>query len=403
VTELPTRESVGAVVTAGGLGTRFGSLKQFADLGGRSVLARAVELAARFSGAIAIPLPPGHEALARSALEGFPARHDSGEGVGATGEGAGAGATELIFAEGGATRALSVLSGLKVLPEVEWVLVHDAARPFATPALFARVLSAAQRVGAAIPALNCSDTIKRVTDGLVTETLDRTSLCLVQTPQVFRRAELLRAYERLGEAASQRTDDAAIYEVLGQPVARVEGEAQNRKLTRPEDLQPNGTPAPRLRVGIGYDTHPFGPDRRLILGGVQFPGDGLMGESDADIVAHAVTDAVLGAAALGDLGRHFPPGDERFRGANSLELLAIAVRLALEAGYRVNNADLTIAARRPMIAPQARQMAENLARVLGVRERDVNVKATTGDGLGFFGRGEGIAVHAVVLLQGLPE
>ena len=128
-----------------------------------------------------------------------------------------------------------------------------------------------------------------------------------------------------------------------------------------------------------------------------------MGESDADIVAHAVTDAVLGAAALGDLGRHFPPGDERFRGANSLELLSTAVRLALGAGYRVNNADLTIAARRPMIAPQARRMSENLARVLGTKDGDVNVKATTGDGLGFFGRGEGIAVHAVVLLQGLSE
>ena len=216
MTDLPRRESVGAVVTAGGLGTRFGSLKQFADLGGRSVLARAVELAARFSGAIAIPLPPGHEALARSALADVPALQDSREGLGAA---------ELIFAEGGATRALSVLSGLKVLPEVEWVLVHDAARPFATPGLFARVLSAAQRVGAAIPALSCSDTIKRVVDGLVIETLDRASLCLVQTPQVFRRAELLRAYERLGEAASARTDDAAIYEVLGQPVAQVEGEA----------------------------------------------------------------------------------------------------------------------------------------------------------------------------------
>ncbi len=399
MTVLPPRESVGAVVTAGGLGTRFGSLKQFASLEGRPVLARAVEVASRFAGAIAIPLPQGHEASARSALdsggdarvptEEFPLPSD--------------GATELIFAEGGATRALSVLAGLKALPEVEWVLVHDAARPLASPELFARVLSAAQRVGAAIPALACSDTVKRISDGLVVETLDRSTLCLVQTPQAFRRAALLEAYERLGEAASQRTDDAAVYEVLGQPVARVEGEAQNRKLTRPEDLPSPGSSGGRVRIGFGYDTHPFGPDRRLILGGVQFPGDGLLGESDADIVAHAVTDAVLGAAALGDLGRHFPPGDERFRGANSLELLAVAVRLALEAGYRINNADLTIAARRPIIAPQARKMAENLARVLQVTPQDVNVKATTGDGLGFFGRGEGIAVHAVVLLQGRSQ
>jgi len=387
MTAVPPRESVGAVVTAGGLGTRFGSLKQFANLDGRPVLARAVEVASRFAGAIAIPLPQGHEVSARAALEGYE----------------GAGATELIFAEGGATRALSVLAGLKALPEVEWVLVHDAARPFASTDLFARVLSAAQRVGAAIPALSCSDTVKRKAEGLVVETLDRSALCLVQTPQAFRRAALLQAYEQLGEAAGQRTDDAAVYEVLGQPVAWVEGEVQNRKLTRAEDLAAPGSSAKRMRIGIGYDTHPFGPDRRLILGGVEFPGDGLLGESDADIVAHAVTDAVLGAAALGDLGRHFPSGDERFRGANSLELLAVAVRLAFEAGYRINNVDLTIAARRPAIAPQARKMAENLARVLQVKPEDVNVKATSGDGLGFVGRGEGIAVHAVVLLQGRSE
>jgi 2-C-methyl-D-erythritol 4-phosphate cytidylyltransferase/2-C-methyl-D-erythritol 2,4-cyclodiphosphate synthase len=384
MTELPPRESVGAVVTAGGVGTRFGSLKQFASLDGRPVLARAVEVASRFAGAIAIPLPQGHEASARSALEGLPERDD----------------LKVVFAEGGATRALSVLAGLKALPEVEWVLVHDAARPFASPELFARVLTAAQRVGAAIPALACSDTIKRTAGALVVETLDRSALCLVQTPQAFRRAALLEAYERLGEAASQRTDDAAVYEVLGKPVARVEGDAQNRKLTRPEDLTAPGATVGRMRIGFGYDTHAFGPDRRLVLGGVEFPGDGLLGESDADIVAHAVTDAVLGAAALGDLGRHFPRGDERFRGANSLELLAVAVRLALEAGYRINNVDLTVAGSRPKIAPQARKMAENLARVLEITPGDVNVKATTGDGLGFFGRGEGIAVHAVVLLQG---
>jgi len=345
-------------VTAGGSGTRFGSLKQFADLGGRSVLARAVEVASRFAAAIAIPLPRGHEDSARAAL-------------------ASVDHPKLIFAEGGATRALSVLAGLEALPQVEWVLVHDAARPFASPDLFARVLSAAAKVGAAVPALGCSDTVKRVADGLVLETLDRSALCLVQTPQVFRRAALLEAYAKLGEAAGQRTDDAAIYEVLGRPVAWVEGETQNRKLTRPEDLTPAPAAGARLRIGIGY--------------------------SDADIVAHAVTDAVLGAAALGDLGRHFPPGDERFRGANSLELLAIAVRLAGEAGYRVGNADLTVAARRPKIAHQAGQMAENLARVLRVRPEDVNVKATSGDGLGFYGRGEGIAVHAVVLLQGMSE
>src|SRR5581483_665545 len=267
---VPPRDSVGAVVTAGGSGTRFGSLKQFADLGGRSVLARAVEAAAPFARVIAIPLPEGHELSARAALEDASDVADR---------------PELVFTRGGATRALSVLSGLRALPEVEWVVIHDAARPFASADLFARVLSAAERVGAAIPGMACSDTVKRTADGLVLETLDRSALCLVQTPQAFRRRELLEAYAKLGEGAGQRTDDSAIYETLGRPVAWVEGEAGNRKLTRPEDLAPPSQGAPRIRIGIGYDTHPFGPDRRLILGGVQFAGEGLMGESDADIVA----------------------------------------------------------------------------------------------------------------------
>ena len=245
---------------------------------------------------------------------------------------------DLIFAEGGATRALSVLAGLKALPVVEWVLVHDAARPFATPALFASVLSAAQRVGAAIPALSCSDTIKRVADGLVTETLDRASLCLVQTPRSFAGRSCFGPMSDSARLGTQRTDDAAIYEVLGQPVARVEGEARESQdhAARGPRGERTADPAAEGWCRLRYPRCPLDPIGSSSLGGVfNFPATGLTGESDADIVAHAVTDAVLGAAALGDLGRHFPPGDERFQGANSPpELLATAVRLALEAGYR---------------------------------------------------------------------
>ncbi len=367
------------MVTAGGSGLRFGSLKQFATLGGSSVLGRAVDVSAQFASAIVVPIPEGAGPAAAEALRGRTA----------------------TVTAGGATRALSVLAGLRALPEVEWVLIHDAARPFATFALFGRVLEAAARVGAAIPALPCVDTVKTASGELVTGTLDRASLRLVQTPQVFRREALLEAYARAGEAARDRTDDAAVYEALGWPIAWVEGEAGNVKLTRPEDLARLTRPA--FRVGVGYDVHPFASAaaaRKLVLGGVTFEGEGagLTGDSDADIVAHAVTDAVLGAAALGDLGQHFPPGDPRFKGAVSLDLLSTAVKLAEAAGYRVGNVDLTLAARRPKIAPKARAMAENLARVLAVGPGDVNVKATTGDGLGFVGREEGIAVHAVVML-----
>lgn len=374
---LPQKQTVGAVVTAGGTGVRFGGFKQFQPLGGRSVLAHAVATASRFAAAVAVPVPAGHEAVARAAVAGAP----------------------VLFAAGGATRALSVLAGLRALPELEWVLVHDAARPFASDDLFARVLAAAVRTGAAIPALPCHDTVKVVAEALVVETLDRDALRLVQTPQVFRRAALLEAYERLGPAAATRTDDAAVYEVLGLPVAWVEGEPANRKLTRPEDLpSADGREGSTMRIGVGYDVHAFGPGRPLVLAGLHFEGDGLLGDSDADIVAHAVTDAVLGAAGLGDLGCHFPPGDARFLNARSLDLLATAVGLIQAAGYRVGNVDLTLAARRPKIAPRAREMAHALALVLQVSDGDVNVKATTGDGLGFVGRAEGIAVHAVVLL-----
>ncbi len=371
-------------MTAGGSGVRFGGLKQFEAIDGRSVLARAVAAAAVHAGALVVVVPPGSEARAERELAplGLPSRPQ--------------------IVPGGATRALSVRNGLDALgPELPLVAVHDGVRPLASAELFRKVLSAAAEVGAAIPVVPVAETVKEVSGDRVVRTLDRAALRLVQTPQAFRTALLREAYDRLGPRAEGFTDEAGLCEAAGFAVAAVEGESDNVKITRPEDLDRVARAVEaraRPRIGFGYDVHPFAAGRRLILGGVEFPGDGLAGHSDADVVAHAIADAVLGAAGLGDLGRHFPDTDPTFSGADSLHLLATAVARAREAGLRVENVDLTIAARRPKIAPEAPRMRARLAEALGVPPERVNVKATTGEGLGFVGRAEGIAVQAVALL-----
>lgn len=233
----------------------------------------------------------------------------------------------------------------------------------------------------------------------VAETLDRRTLWLAQTPQGFRRELLLRAYAAAGAEASAATDECALVERLGAPVTLVAGEPGNFKITGPEDVaRARAAAEAPVALGVGYDTHRFAAGRRLVLGGVEFEGDGLLGHSDADVCAHAIGDAVLGAAGLGDLGRHFPDTDPRWKGVSSLVLLREIARLAGERGWRVGNCDVTLAARRPKIAPRAEEMRGRLAEALGVSPAQVNVKATTGEGMGFVGREEGIAAHAVALL-----
>jgi 2-C-methyl-D-erythritol 4-phosphate cytidylyltransferase/2-C-methyl-D-erythritol 2,4-cyclodiphosphate synthase len=336
-------------------------------------------------------VPPGEEARAEAELAGL------GKAVRAVG--------------GAPTRAGSVWNGLAAA-DAPVVLVHDAARPFASPELAARVAEAAARDGAALAALPVTDTVKQRAEGSepprVAATLDRRALWLAQTPQGFRRALLLSAYAAAGEGAADATDECALVERMGAPVTLVPGEAGNFKITGPEDVararaltEPApvavGEP-PAFAVGVGYDTHRFAAGRTLVLGGVEFEGDGLLGHSDADAAAHAIGDAVLGAAGLGDLGRHFPDTDPRWKGVSSLALLREIVRLAGERGLRVGNADVTLAAKRPKIAPRAEEMRARLAEALGISASQVNVKATTGEGMGFVGRGEGIAAHAVALL-----
>ncbi len=311
-------------------------------------------------------------------------------------------AVPLHVVPGGPLRSFSVRNGLAALVTTPLlVAVHDGVRPLAGPELFARVLAAAWEHGAAVPVVPISDTVKQVEGDRIVRTLERAALRLAQTPQAFRVEVLREAFARLGGRGEDLTDEAGICEAAGFPVAIVPGAAGNVKITRPEDLaaaaRELGDRA-RPRIGFGYDVHPFAPGRRLVLGGVEFKGDGLAGHSDADVVAHAIADAILGAAGLGDLGRHFPDSDPAFAGADSLGLLESVVARARERGLRVENVDLTIAARRPKIAPEAERMSARLAEKLGVPPERVNVKATTGEGLGFVGRAEGIAVQAVALL-----
>jgi 2-C-methyl-D-erythritol 4-phosphate cytidylyltransferase/2-C-methyl-D-erythritol 2,4-cyclodiphosphate synthase len=378
-------ERVGAIVAAGGSGLRAGLAKQWLALGGVTVLRRAARLVAgcELVDDLVVVVPPGDEPRAAPEIEGL------GKGARAV--------------AGGASRADSVRNGLAALPPCEVVLVHDAARPFASGGLVARVAEAAARDGAALAARPVTDTVKRAAGPgeppRVAATLDRRELWLAQTPQGFRRDLLERAFAVAGPAASTATDECALVEALGAPVTLVPGEPGNFKITSPEDVaRARALTEPPVASGVGYDCHRFEAGRRLVLGGVEFEGDGLLGHSDADVCAHAIGDAILGAAGLGDLGRHFPDTDPRWKGVSSLLLLREIAARAAEAGWRVGNADVTLAARRPKIAPRAAEMQERLAGALGVAPAQVNVKATTGEGMGFVGRGEGIAAHAVALL-----
>lgn len=304
---------------------------------------------------------------------------------------------------GGDTRQASVLAGLCALPqEVEHVLVHDAARPFVDAHTIARCVASVKAHGSAVASVAAKDTIKRVdAEGLVVETPPREALRQAQTPQAFRRAELLQVIEALEQKGITATDDAGAMEAAGHPVRMVEGSYRNIKLTTPEDLAfaEHMLAGGQARVGQGYDVHQLVEGRKLILCGVEVPYEkGLLGHSDADVATHALMDAMLGALALGDIGRHFPDTDARYKGIPSIALLEHVVGLLADRGYGVSNADITIVAQRPKLSPYITEMAACIARVLGIAGSQVNVKATTSESLGFEGEGLGISSHAVVLL-----
>lgn len=299
--------------------------------------------------------------------------------------------------QGGATRADSVRNGLAAATG-ELVAIHDAARPFVSESVITAALTAAAETGAAAPAVPVKDTVK-VADpsGRVLDTPDRGTLYAVQTPQCFRRALYTQALAAVtGEKARLVTDDCSLFELAGLPVRLTEGDYANYKITTKEDLQKEKT----MRIGHGYDVHRLVEDRKLIMGGVEIPYEkGLLGHSDADVLLHAVMDAVLGAAALGDIGKLFPDTDERYRGADSLVLLDRVMEALSEAGCRPVNADVTIIAQKPKLRPYIDQMRANLAAHMGVDVSQVSVKATTSEGMGFEGEEKGMTAHAVCLIE----
>lgn len=299
--------------------------------------------------------------------------------------------------QGGATRADSVCSGLAAA-KGQLVAIHDAARPFASAEIITAALQAAAKSGAAAPAVPVKDTIKIADqDGKVVATPDRAMLYAVQTPQCFDRALYLQALEAVsGEKASLVTDDCSLFELAGLPVTLTAGDYANLKITTKEDLQKEKT----MRIGHGYDVHRLVENRKLILGGVEVPYEkGLLGHSDADVLLHAVMDAVLGAAALGDIGQHFPDTDPAYKGADSLALTREVAKIIAAHGYKVGNIDATILCQRPKLAPHIPAMRQNIADAFGLPLDAVSVKATTEEHLGFTGEGLGIAAHAVALIE----
>jgi 2-C-methyl-D-erythritol 4-phosphate cytidylyltransferase/2-C-methyl-D-erythritol 2,4-cyclodiphosphate synthase len=300
---------------------------------------------------------------------------------------------------GGATRQDSVRAGLEALvphaPDV--VLVHDAARPVIPAGTIPALLKALEHAPGAIPAAPVADTLKRVAGGIIVETVPRDALFRAQTPQAFRFGPLLAAHRSGLQGA---TDDASLLEAAGQAVAIVPGSDDNIKLTYPQDLirlERIMTPTLLPRVGTGFDVHVLEAGRPLFLCGVEVPHDkGLAGHSDADVGIHALCDAIYGALAEGDIGRHFPPSQAAWKDADSARFLAHAAGRIAARGGRLGNADVTLICERPKIAPHAAAMQARLAAILGVEPGLISVKATTTERLGFTGRGEGIAAQAVV-------
>ena len=296
--------------------------------------------------------------------------------------------------KGGATRAVSVLNALEKVAEDTIVAIHDGARPYVSQEIINEAVAAAYQHRAAIPCVKVKDTVKQAQGTFIERTIPRDSLYNVQTPQVFD----VNLYRELAEKYfdDSITDDAQLFEKAGIRVRIVNGSYENYKITTIEDIKKEN----KMRIGHGYDVHKLVEGRRLIMGGVDIPFEkGLDGHSDADVVIHAVMDSLLGALALGDIGKHFPDSDPRYKGIDSMKLMEHVAALVAEKGASVINIDVTILCQRPKLAPHIPQMRRNIAAAMGCETDRVSVKATTEEGLGFTGEGKGIACHCVCLLD----
>jgi len=374
--------TVTALIVAAGRGERLGGElpKQYRPLGGKPVLRWAVEALAGHPSIdqVRVVIGEGQNQMALDALSGL--------SVG-----------DLI--RGGAERSDSVLNGLKAIGDGA-VLVHDAARPFCPPAVVDRLLAVLDRNDGAVPVLPVADTLA-LGDTVLDSPVDRKRMLRVQTPQAFHVEDLIYAYAEAGRGSP--TDESTVMLTAGLKVAAVEGDSMLEKLTTPGDWdRAEAIVASRLipRTGMGYDVHAFGGDGPIMLGGIAVPHSrGLTGHSDADVVLHAITDALLGAAGLGDIGEYFPPSDAQWKGASSDLFLRHAADLVRERGGIIDHVDVTIIAEEPKIGPHRSAIRTRIAEVLAVKLEQVSVKATTTEGLGFTGRREGMAAQAVTSIR----
>jgi 2-C-methyl-D-erythritol 4-phosphate cytidylyltransferase/2-C-methyl-D-erythritol 2,4-cyclodiphosphate synthase len=376
-----------ALVVAAGRGTRLGGAvpKQYLPLAGRSLLRHTLEAVRahpRIAGIAAVIHPDDHARYGEAA----------------------SGLDLLPPVAGGAQRQDSVRNGLEALARhrPSRVLIHDGARPFVDHATIDRVIAALDTAPGAIAALPIRDTVKREASGHIAATIERAGLWRALTPQGFRFEAILSAHR--AAAGGELTDDAAIAERAGLPVALVEGSEENFKVTTTDDLaRAERLLAARLgdvRTGQGFDVHAFGPGDNVWLCGIAVPHEqGLVGHSDADVGLHALTDALLGALGAGDIGMHFPPSDPKWRGAASDRFLRHAADLVAKAGGMVAHADVTLVCERPKVGPHREAMVARIAEILGIDKSRVSVKATTTEKLGFTGRGEGIAASAVATIR----
>lgn len=373
-----------AIIAAGGSGARAGGPKQWRELAGRPVVRWSAEaLLAAGARRLVVVIPAEAEAAARAALAGLP---------------------NVAFTPGGQTRAASVRSGLEALAAdpPEAVLVHDAARPFVTAAMVEALLRGLRQADGAVPALPMADTLKRSADGRVEATLPRDGLWRAQTPQAFRYPALVAAHAAWADGC-EMTDDAAAVERNGGVVALVPGDPRLMKLTYPEDFamaEALAGQARVVRIGQGFDAHRWGPGQSVWLCGVEIAHDQtLIGHSDADAGLHALTDALLGALGEGDIGDHFPPSDPQWKGASSDRFLRHAAEMVAARGGRIANVDVTLICERPKVKPHREAMRARVAEILGLPLQAVSVKATTTEGMGFPGRGEGLAAQAVASID----
>ena len=385
---------VSAVIVAAGKSSRMnGEDKQFRLIGGMPVLARSIlafEKAGRIDEIVVVTRPES-VGLVESLVKQYAFTK-----------------VEAIVT-GGETRAASVLRGIRATnPGVRYLAVHDGARPLVDPNDIDRCVLDARCYKAAFLGVKVKDTVKLAENATVISTPDRERLYITQTPQIFEKEPYLSALEKVD--AASLTDDCAVLESAGFEVHVTQGSYENIKLTTAEDFavaeeiiaarEGRNRGGADMKIGQGYDVHRLVEGRQLILGGVHIPyGKGLLGHSDADVLVHAIMDAILGALALGDIGLHFPDNAPRYKGADSMALLKEVVRLAKEAGYRVGNLDSTVVAQEPKLRPYIDEMRKNIASACGVDVAAVSIKATTEEGMGFTGAKEGIAAQAVCLLR----